>query len=187
MGNEHPDQADHFLHGTVRVIKKCAFLMHSEFVSVCSSGCDRFLADVGNAILLDGKFQAVPMHRRAFWQAVLQNYPDAIALDNLNRRTWAAAIEAPNIDDLEWGYLLFQWLGLQPEHSYVAVHLEWQIRNVRRDHRHPLLQVTVLCWLFPETCLLFRVAQRSHSEQADTEKCRILKKPSARTAHTTSP
>jgi hypothetical protein len=55
MNDDRADQADHFLHGAVRVVEECAFLMDGEFVSERTAGRNRFLADPGNTVLVDGR------------------------------------------------------------------------------------------------------------------------------------
>ena len=89
MGDEHADESHHFLHGAVRVIEKSSVLMNSELVNVCSSGRHRLLADPGHAVLLDGKFQAVPVHRSAFRKRVFKHDANAIAARDLNGRAGA--------------------------------------------------------------------------------------------------
>ena len=83
MGDEHADQANHFLHGAVRVIEKSSFLMNREFVGKSFAWCDGFLADVGHAILLDGNFQTMPVHGSALRQAIFHMDAHAVALLHL--------------------------------------------------------------------------------------------------------
>ena len=84
MRDEQADLAEHFLHGAVRVIEKCAFLMDGEFVGVFFAGRDRFLADPGDAVLVDGNFEAVPVDGGGFGQAIFEDDADAVALIDLD-------------------------------------------------------------------------------------------------------
>ncbi len=100
MRDEHADQADHLLHRAVRVIEESSFLVHSEFIGVRLAGRDGFLADVGHAVLLDGNFEAVPVHRRALGQAIFEFDSDAVALLHLNCGPWRTSVVAPDVERL---------------------------------------------------------------------------------------
>src|SRR5260370_21537070 len=92
MRDEKSDLANHFLHGAVRVVEEGSFLMHGKFIDIFFTGRDRLLADVGDAVLLDRNFQAVPVNRSGFRKFVLENDSDAIALLNLDGRAWAESV-----------------------------------------------------------------------------------------------
>src|SRR5271170_6744385 len=66
MGDEHAEQADHFLHGTVRVVEKRTRLVNREFVRKSFAGSDGFLADERDPVLLNGHFKPVPLQGSAF-------------------------------------------------------------------------------------------------------------------------
>ena len=101
MRDEHPDQADHLLHGAVCVIEERALLVHREFVRVTSAGWHRFLADPRDAVLLNGQFQPVPVHGGALWECVFEYHAHAIALRDLNGWPGATTVVTPGIDCLE--------------------------------------------------------------------------------------
>ena len=107
MRDEHAEEADHFLHGAMGVIEESAFLMNDEFVGVRFAGSNGLLADERNAVLLDGNFQAVPVHGGAFRKRVFDVDADAIALGDLNGGPGTRAVIAPGIDGFEGRDFLF--------------------------------------------------------------------------------
>ena len=132
MRDEQAEEADHFLHGAVRVIEERAFLVDGEFVGVGFAGCDGFLADEGDAVLFDGHFEAVPVHGGAFGQGVFDVDADAIALRDLNRGTGAGAVVAPCVNRFEGSDFAFHGFGAEVEDFGRAVEREGEIGDVGR-------------------------------------------------------
>jgi len=80
------------------VIEKRSLLMHGEFVSVGFARRDGPLADERYAVLLDGDFDAVPVHGRAFRKTIFDEDANAVALCDLNRGTGATAVVTPDVE-----------------------------------------------------------------------------------------
>src|SRR5260370_31996810 len=72
---------------------------------------------------------------------ILEQDADTIALVHLDRRTGARAVEAPAINRLPGRNLSLHRFGDEPKHLHAIVHCEWQVLNVRGDHRHPCRSV----------------------------------------------
>ena len=136
MRNEKPDEAHHFLHGAVRVIEECSFLMDCKFVDIFFSRSYGFLADPRNAVLIDGYFQTVPVQGSGFGQFVFEDDADAVALLHLNRGAGAGSVVAPGVDGFERSDFAFHGLGHELEDFHASIHFEGQIRNIRSDHRN---------------------------------------------------
>src|ERR1700687_254949 len=107
--------------------------MHGEFVNIPLTRCDRLLADVRDAVLLDGNFEAVPVDGSGFRKFVFEDDADAIALLNLDGWAGADPVVAPGVDGLEGRDLSPHRFGGEAEDLYRAVHLVRQIGNVGRQ------------------------------------------------------
>src|SRR5271170_2192052 len=201
MGHKKSNHPHHFLHGAMRVIEKRSLLMHGKFVNIFFSRRDRFLANPRHAVLFDGNFQSMPVNRGRFGQFVFEDYTHTVALLHLNGRPWATAVVTPGVDGLEWRDFAFHWLGHQLEHFHAAIHFVRQVRQVRCDHwqervrpsRGHFLLFGLAVWavmapLFDSPRRL-RVAYLSppqslcQTKKSCAKKCRVLKKPSSRAAH----
>src|SRR5712664_4341075 len=160
--------------------------MNRKFVNIFFTRRDRLLADIRHTILLDGKFQPMPVHGSRFRQTVFENYTHPLALLHLNRRSWAAPVVAPCIDGLERHDLFLHRLGSELENLYAAVHFMRQIADVRRNHRLEPAgcrghRMRHMFGLFP--FWLSRAQRLAQAEQSRTQHRRILKKSPSRTAH----
>src|SRR5207244_11562590 len=98
MDNEESDHSHQFLHRSVRVIEEGAVLMKSEFVGECLARLDEWLTYIWRAVHLDRHFNTMPMKRCILGQHIMENYPYAVALVDLNCRPGHAAVVAPYID-----------------------------------------------------------------------------------------
>src|SRR5271154_390552 len=164
MRDEESNHTHHFLHGAVGVIEECALLMDREFVGVFFAWRDGLLADPRHAVLLYGNFEAVPVNRSGFGQAVFEDDAHAFALLHLNRGAGARAVVAPCVDRFEWSDFSFHWLCDQMENFYGAVRLVRQIRQVRREHGQPGIGPRRCNWdrFFPGTAVGTVVAALFH-------------------------
>jgi hypothetical protein len=133
MNDDGAEEADHFLHGTVSVVEEGAFLVNGEFIGKRAAGRNGFLADPRNAVLLDGDFEAVPVHGSAFREGIFDDDADAVTLRELDGWSGAAAVVAPSIDGFEGRDLALERLGFQVEDFDGAMHLEREIRDVGSD------------------------------------------------------
>ena len=192
MRDEQSDLPHHFLHGAVRVVKERPFLMDGEFVRMFFPGRQWFLADPRNAVLLNRNFQPMPMNGRRFGKAILKDHANPIVLANLYRRPRAAAVISPRVNRLERRDFSFHHLRRQPEDFHRAVHLVGQVGYVGRNYRWPrhifIMRAArssnaVLRSVLVRRCLSLRIELRAQTENAGTERCRILKEFSSCTAH----
>src|ERR1700682_3565911 len=93
------------------MIKTSPFLMHGELVDVSSSRRDGLLADPRHAVLPDRNLQAVPVHGGGLRQMVFKNHPNAVALLDLDGRSRAASVVAPDVNGLEGRDLALHQFG----------------------------------------------------------------------------
>jgi len=189
MGDEHAEQANHFLHGAVSVIEEGAFLVDGEFVGEGAAGRDGFLADEGDAVLFDRNFEAVPVHGRAFGKTIFEDDADAIALGDLDSRAGTGTVVAPGVDGFEGSDLKFEGLGFEAEDLDAAVELEGEIGEIGSEHgrRGSAGRRTAT---FGGTLLRIvidgRGERRAEAEESGAEEHGVLKEISARTAHKAS-
>ena len=141
MGDEEAEEADHFLHGTVRVIEKSAFLVDSEFVGVGFAWRYRLLADEGDAVLFDRDFEAVPVHGSAFRKSVFDKDADAIALGDLDGGAGAGAVVAPGVDSFEGSDFAFHGFGAEAEDFGGPVEGKGEIGDVGCDDGNVRMRV----------------------------------------------
>ena len=134
MGDEQAEQADHFLHGAVRVIEEGTFLVNREFVGKSFAGGDGLLADEGDAVLFDGDFQAMPVHGGALRECVFDVDANAIALCDLDGGAGAGTVVTPGVNSFEGCDFALHRFGAKVEDFGSAVETEGQIGDVGSLH-----------------------------------------------------
>ena len=103
VGNEHADEAHHFLHREMRVVEKRTVLAEGELVDVAAAGLDGVHAEADGAIDFHGKFEAMPVDARHFWELIFDDDAEAITFVDLDHGAGDGAVEAPRVHDAAGG------------------------------------------------------------------------------------
>ena len=81
MHDEHADHPHHFLHRHMRVVEEGSFLVQGELIDETAARWNRVLGEARNAVHLDGKLEAVPVHAGHLRQVIVHDDPHPVPLD----------------------------------------------------------------------------------------------------------
>src|SRR5690606_19048486 len=97
MADEKSCHSHSFLHWNVCVVEEGASLVNVELIDFRLSGFDQVLYETGNSVHIDREFEAMPVHRSAFRQLVVNDYANLVSLSRFDCGSWYRPIVAPNI------------------------------------------------------------------------------------------
>ena len=136
MDDEQAGHPEGFLHGHMRMVKKCSRLVEIVLVHIGPSGRNKVLGEPRHTIVLNGEFQAMPMDGRRFRQLIVDYNTDPVSLNSFNSRAGHGVVVAPDIHELAWQEFSLHRCAAEFKLFDAMDHFPWHFSQVRGFDRY---------------------------------------------------